>query len=187
MKNIIIASLVLASTVVANAAEVTVLKTNLPATRGFTNVDTRFYIDTEMKEAYAKIAVTEDETIYVQDCSSYGGGYYGGYRGPGYPYPGGYRGPGYPYPGGYPVPYCRTIPQTRSNTILADKVKIEGITMNGDDVIFQGADGDIVCGSMGRSRVFRVPTFYLSGKCDLDGNVVTENGQKVLVVKFKTK
>jgi hypothetical protein len=25
------------------------------------------------------------------------------------------------------------------------------------------------------------------GKCSLDGQVVTENGQKVLVVKFKTK
>lgn len=184
MKNLILASIVLASSVVANAAEITVLKTNLPATRGYTDVDTRFYIDTDMKEAYANVTVNDQETIYVRDCSyggGYGGGFPGGYRGPGYP--GGYRGPGYPYP----APYCRTIPQTRSNTILADKVKIEGITMNGDDVIYQGADGDVVCGSMGRSRVFRVPTFYLSGKCDLDGTVVTENGQKVLVVKFKTK
>ena len=185
MKKLIIASLVLVSTVVASAAEVTVLKTKLPAFRGSAEIDTSFYIDTEMKEAYADITVDELETFYVQDCS-YGGGYPGGYRGPGYP--GGYRGPGYPYPGGgYPVPYCRTIPQTRSITVLANKVKIEDITMNGDDVIYQGADGDVVCGSMGRSRVLRVPTFYLSGKCSLDGKVVIENGEKVLVVKFKTK
>lgn len=181
MKNLILASLVLASSIVAQAAEVTVLKTDLPATRGSTDIDTRFYIDTEMKEAYAKIEVNEIETIYVRSCS-YGGGFPGGYRGPGYP--GGYRGPGYPYPGGT---YCQTIPQTRSNTVLTDKVKIVDVTMNGDDVIYQGADGDVVCGSMGRSRVFRVPTFYLSGKCSLEGKVVSEDGKKLLVVKFKTK
>lgn len=184
MKQFIIASLMLASTVAALAADVTVLSTNLPATRGYTSVDTRFYIDTEMKEAYADIKVEEQETFYVQDCSNYGGWY-----GPGRPFPGGYRGPGYPFPPGhhYPGPYCRTIPQTRYNTVLADKVKIEGITMNGDDVIYQGDNGDVVCGTMGRSRVFRVPTFYLSGKCDLDGKVTVQNGQKVLVVKFTTK
>lgn len=188
MKNLILASIVLASSVVANAAEVTVLKAELPAIRGSAAIETRFYIDTEMKEAYANITVDEQETIYVRDCS-YGGGY-GGYNGPGFP--GGYRGPG--YPGGYngpgygnPRPYCRTIPQTRSNTVLTNKVKIADVTMNGDDVIYQGAEGDVVCGSMGRSRVFRVPTFYLSGNCSLDGKVVSENGQKVLVVKFKTK
>lgn len=182
MKNLILASIVLASSVVANAAEVTVLKADLPAIRGSAAIETRFYIDTEMKEAYANITVDEQETIYVRDCSY--GGYNGGYRGPGYP--GGYRGPGYPYPGN-PVPYCRTIPQTRSNTVLTNKVKIADVTMNGDEVIYQGAEGDVVCGTMGRSRVFRVPTFYLSGNCSLDGKVVTENGQKVLVVKFKTK
>lgn len=183
MKNLILASLVLASSVVANAAEFTVLKADLPAIRGYADIETRFYIDTEMKEAYANVKVDEQETIYVRDCSY--GGYNGGYRGPGYP--GGYRGPGYPYPGGYPVPYCRTVPQTRWNTVLTNKVKIADVTMNGDEVIYQGADGDVVCGSMGRSRVFRVPTFYLSGKCSLNGEVVTENGQKILVVKFKTK
>ena len=59
--------------------------------------------------------------------------------------------------------------------------------MNGDDVIYQGAEGDVVCGTMGRSRVFRVPTFYLSGKCDLEGTIVKENGMNKLSVKFKTK
>jgi hypothetical protein len=183
MKNLILASIVLASSVVANAAEVTVLKADLPAIRGAAAIETRFYIDTEMKEAYADIAVEEQATVYVRECSYVGGGY-GGYNGPGFP--GGYRGPGYPYPGN-PVPYCRTIPQTRSNTVLTNKVKISDVTMNGDDVIYQGADGDVVCGSMGRSRIFRVPTFYLSGKCSLDGKVVSENGKNVLVVKFKTK
>ena len=174
MKTFIIATLMLASTASALASDVTVLTTSLPATRGYTSVDTKFYIDTEMKEAFAKINVDEQVTIYVRECSG------GGYNGPGYP------GPGYPGPG-YPGRYCRTVPQTQYRNILSDKVKIEGMTMNGDDVIYQSAEGDVVCGTMGRSRVFRIPTFYLSGKCDLVGKIFNENGVNKLSVKFITK
>lgn len=179
MKTVIIATLVLASAAFAQASDVTVLTTNLPATRGITTVDTKFHIDTNMKEAYAKINVDEQTTILVQDCS--GGNYGGGYGG-GYPYPG----PRYPGPS-YPGRYCRTFPQTQYRSILSDKVKIEGMTMNGDDVIYQSAEGDVVCGTMGKSRVFRVPTFYLSGKCDLVGTIYNENGVSKVSVKFITK
>jgi len=174
MKKVIIASLVLASTAFAQAADVTVLATTLPATRGYTTVDTKFFIDTEMKEAFAKINVDEQVTVYVRQCN---GGYGPGPRpGPGYPGPG--------YPGGS---YCRTVPQTQYRSVLTDKVKIEGMTMNGDDVIYQSAEGDVVCGTMGRSRVFRIPTFYLSGKCELVGTIVRANGMNQLSVTFKTK
>jgi hypothetical protein len=173
MKNLILASLVLATTAFAHASEVTILSTEMPAGRGFTTVNTKFHIDTDMKEAFAKINVEEQITVYVQDCGGYGPGYP-------YPYP---RGPRYPYPG----TYCRTFPQTQYRTIMTDKVKIEDMTMNGNDVIYQGPEGDVVCGTMGRSRVFRVPTFYLSGKCDLDGSIVRENGVNKLTVKFRTK
>ncbi|MFP5386866.1 MAG: hypothetical protein ACLGHN_12350 [Bacteriovoracia bacterium] len=166
MKKMFLATLLVASTAFAQASEVTVLSTEIPATRGFTSVDTKFYIDTDMKEAYAKVHVQEQFTVYVRNCS----------YGPGYPYP-------YPYPG----QYCNTFPQTQYRTIMTDKVKIEGMTMNGDDVIYQGAEGDVVCGKMGRSRIFKVPTFYLSGKCDLDGKIVRENGVNKLTVKFITK
>ena len=169
MKKMILASLVLASTVFAQAAEVTILSTNIPPTRGLTRVETKFYIDTDMKEGFAKFMVEEQYTTYVRICNG----------GPGYPGP---RPTPRPYPG-----YCRTIPQTQYRTILTDKVKIEGMTMNGDDVIYQGAEGDVVCGTMGRSRVFRVPTFYLSGKCDLDGRVVRVAGANQLTITLKTK
>ena len=190
MRNFLAATLLLTSTAFAFATDVTVLTTNLPATRGYTTVDTGFYIDTEMKEAYAEIEVDEQISVSYQDCSyggTYGGGYGGGYgRGPigrggyGRPYPGPY---GRPYPG----PICRTATRMESNTVLTNKVKIEGVTMNGDEVIFQGADGDVVCGTMGRSRVFRVPTFYLSGNCSLSGKISLENGVQKLTVKFSAK
>jgi hypothetical protein len=174
MKIVITALLVLASVTVAQASDVTVLTANLPLTRGQTAVDTKFHIDTDMKEAFAKINVDEQVIIYVQNCS---GGYY--------PNPG--PNPR-PYPGpNYPGRYCRTVPQTHYRSILSDKVKIEGMTMNGNDVIYQGAEGDVVCGTMGTSRVFRIPTFYLSGKCDLVGTIYNENGVSKVSVKFITK
>ena len=161
MKTLIIASLVLVSSAFAQASDVTILSTNLPATRGYTSVDTKFIVDTEMKEAFAKINVDEQVTVMVRDCS-------GGH-------------------GPSPRRYCRTIPQTQYRTLFSDKVKIEGMTMNGDDVIYQSAEGDVVCGTMGRSRVFRIPTFYLSGKCDLVGSIVRENGGNKVSVRFVTK
>jgi hypothetical protein len=187
MRNFLAATLMLASTAFAFASDVTVLTTTLPATRGYTTVDTGFYIDTEMKEAYAEIEVDEQITVSYQDCS-YNGGYYGGGR-----YGGPVRGGRYgrPYPGqiGRPFPgnICRTATRTESNTILSNKVKIEGVTMNGDDVIYQGAEGDVVCGTMGRSRVFRVPTFYLSGNCSLQGKISELGGVKQLTVKLIVK
>ena len=170
MKKLFVASLLVISSAFAQAAEVTVLTTNVPATRGQTMVETKFHVDTEMKEAFAKVEVTEQVTAYVRVCN--GGGYYG----PGYPG----RYDRYPYPGNY---NCQTIPQYRYNTVLTDKAKIEGMTMNGDDVIYQGAEGDVFCGRMGKSRIFRVKTFFKSGKCDLVGKIA--NGK--LTVTFKTK
>lgn len=176
MRNFIFASMLIASTAFAHASEVTVLSTEVPSTRGHTSVETKFHIDTDMKEGFAKINVQEQFTVYVRNCN-YGPGH-------GFPYPGP-RGPGYPYP--YPGQYCHTMPQTQYRTIMTDKVKIEGMTMNGDEVIYQGAEGDVVCGKMGYSRIFKVPTFYLSGKCDLEGRIVRQNGVNKLTVKFITK
>jgi len=168
MKKFILALLVLASTAMASATEETVLKETLPATRGQVAVDARFHIDTDMNEAFADISVKDLVTVYVHDCTG-----------------GPYRGTGRPLP--HPSPYCRTFAQTNVYTVMSTKVKIEKVTMNGNEVIYQGAEGDVVCGTMGRSRVLRVPTFYLSGNCTLEGEVVSENGKNVAVVKFKTK
>jgi hypothetical protein len=176
MRNFLAATLLLTSTAFAFATDVTVLTTNLPATRGYTTVDAGFYIDTDMKEAYAEVEVNEQITVRFQDCS-FGGNYGGGY---GRPYPGPY---GRPYPGNY----CRQSTRIENNTVLTNKVKIAGMTMNGDDVIFQGADGDVVCGKMGRSRIFKVPTFYLSGNCKLEGTINEVMGVKTLNVKFIAK
>lgn len=163
MKTVILASLVFASTLLAHASDVTVLMTNLPATRGATTVETKFHVDTDMKEVFAEINAYEQVTTYVEHCS-------GGYNRP-----------------GFPRRTCHTVPQIRYQNIFTDQVKIKDMAMNDDDVIYQGPQGDVVCGTMGRSRVFRIPTFYLSGKCDLAGTIVNENGINKLSVKFITE
>jgi hypothetical protein len=161
MKKLFIATLLLTATVLAQAAEVTLVSTKLDSILGSTNVLTKFQINTEMKEAFAKIEVDEALTTYIPVCT----------------------GGGYPYP----APVCRSVPQVTIRTIFAETVKIEGMTMNGDEVIYQGQNGDVVCGKMGISRIFKRPTFFLSGKCSLEGNVQFVNGIKKLTVKFITK
>ena len=161
MKKFFIATLLLTSTILAQAAEVTLVSTKLDSILGSTNVLTKFQINTEMKEAFAEIKVDEALTTYVPVCTV------GGYP--------------------YPTPICRTVPQMTIRTIFAEKVKIEGMTMNGDEVIYQGQEGDVVCGKMGISRIFKKPTFFLSGKCSLQGDVQFVDGIKKLTVKFITK
>lgn len=169
MKKFVIAFLALSTSLFASASEITVMNAPVPYTRGFTTVDTRFYIDTDMKEGFAKVSVQEE--YYDHSYSRCWGGY-------------GPYGPGrYGYPGGY---YCGG-PSRYYHEVFSDTVKIEGLTTNGDEVIYQGPEGDVLCGRMGTSRVLKRPTFYLSGKCQLEGKIYLENGQKKVVVKFKTK
>ena len=153
MKTLALALMLISTSALAN--EVTLLVKTLPITRGLPSVSSKFSIDTDMKEGFAKVLVTEQYIEYVQRCN-----------------------------GGYPSgPICTTYPETRTNTVLTEKVKIEGMTTNGDDVIYQGTEGDVLCGTMKLSRVLRVPTLYLTGKCVLESRISNNS----VVVKFKTK
>ena len=175
MKTFILALLVLATTAVG-AAEITVLDSQIPMLRGRAFVDTKFYIDTNSHEGFAKVTVSEEEFITqwpVGYCNDWGHG--GGY---GRRFPGDYYGGRY---GRGHRCYPRTIPVQR--TVFEETVKIEGLVLEGTKFMYNGAEAVVDCGNMGVSRVFKVPTFYLSGNCKLDGKIF---GNKVQV-KFKTK
>lgn len=165
MKKMFITSLVLFSTALAHASSITLLSTDLPATDKPTTVKATFHIATDMKEAYAQVSVEEQITTYVQNCTYYGSGYFG---------------PGNASPGntGYG---CHMISKISYRPILSEKIKIKAMTMNGDDVIYQGRNGDVICGSM------RSSTFYPSSKCELSGKIVSRNGASKLSVTFTTK
>lgn len=158
MKMFIMTALLLSS-FVANAAEVNVLEADIRVFDTFrTHVDSRFHIDTNTNEGYVKVSVREDQIIYNGGNS---GGYYDQYG------------------RWHPIP---TPPQTTSINIMNKTVKVEGLSLVGNKVIYQGAEGEVDCGTMGVSRVFKVPTLYLNGNCKLESDLVhTRTGSKVVV------
>lgn len=81
--------------------------------------------------------------------------------------------------GGHRVPEHRT----RSVVVFQETVKIDGLMLMDDKVIYHGEDGDVDCGTMGVSRIFRRPTIYLSGNCKLSGKM----SRNQLTLKLKTK
>lgn len=155
MKSLIIAALALTATV-AQADVVEILNVNIPMSRSFaTRAFTRFYMDTQTGEGFAKVTATEER------YTDYG--------------PGGYYGPGGVY-------FPRT-PQTFPVVIFEETIKIDNLMLMNDQIIYHGVNGDVNCGKMGVSRVFKKPTIFLSGKCDLDADLRGTN----LKVNFVTK
>lgn len=73
-------------------------------------------------------------------------------------------------------------------TLLSETVKVEGLMLMGNQAVYQGAEGNVVCGTMGTSRVFKVPTLKLTGNCNLDATFVKGNrGTGKLTVTLQTK
>lgn len=93
------------------------------------------------------------------------------------------------YGGGYYDQYGRWYPQRMSIPFLIfeDLVKIEGLMLMDDKVIYNGADGDIDCGKMGLSRVLKKPTFFMNGNCTLSGRIFRNYNNSKVVVVLKTK
>ncbi len=71
--------------------------------------------------------------------------------------------------------------------IFQESAKIDGLMLMDDKVIYHGAEGDVDCGKMGVSRVFKKPTIYLSGNCKLSGNISGRYNDTKVVVVLKTK
>ncbi|WPU66705.1 hypothetical protein [Peredibacter starrii] len=159
MKKTLIAALVLATSI-ANAAEVTVLKTTVPTTARAYNQTAyaKFAIDFDTKETAAKILVTEE--IFNEWDGT-----------PGH----------YPFPNG---PWSPNRPMPSTMTVFSDSVKIDNLNLVDDKLIYLGAEGEVECGTMGVTRIFKKPTLLLNGNCKLEANV-SRKGE--LTVTFITK
>lgn len=89
--------------------------------------------------------------------------------------------------------WCTYEPRNRCdrgpiyNQVLNKMVKVEGLVLMGKDAVYMGAEGNVVCGTMGTSRVFKVPTLYLNGNCKLSGKVMRDGYAHKLVVTLETK
>ncbi len=153
MKKFVIALLAL-STSLAFAAEVQILDAALPVMDSYnSSVDARFQMDTTTGEGSVVVSVSELRWTHM------GGGY---------------------------DQWGRWYPGNRMEMpviIFKQSVKVEGLALHGDQVIYAGRDGDVNCGRLGQSSVLRRPTIYLSGKCKLSGKVTGNwNNARVNVV-----
>lgn len=73
-------------------------------------------------------------------------------------------------------------------TVYSETVKVDGLVLMGDQAVYQGAEGNVVCGTMGVSRVFKVPTLYLSGDCALTSTLMRDGRRaSKLIVTLITK
>lgn len=132
---------------VAQAAEITVLESKLTNTQSYyQSVDTRFQINQTTGQGYAEVTVFEDR------------------------YPLGSQYPGSHYPGpGWNGRHG--MPQPIPTVIYQNKIAIEGLILVGDKLIYQDVSGDVDCGTLGVSRIFKRPTIFLTGLCKLSGKV----------------
>jgi hypothetical protein len=162
MKKLLFSVLLLAVSLV-NAAEIRVLEAELPH-RSFmqARVNAHFYMDMNTHEGFVTVQVTEQVPDFGRS--------------------------GYcdmdPH-GNRCVPHGH--PQPNRIQIFSQKVKVDGLMLMGDKVIYHGAEGDVVCGTMGVSRVFKRPTIYLSGKCILSGKIVGRRSNSRVIVDLHTK
>jgi hypothetical protein len=163
MKKFLLAALVLVSTVAFAGETVTVLDQQLSGSGNYmTSVDARFQVDQDTAEGFVDVTVTEERPDY----GGYNGGMFCDQWGRCYP---------------------RRMPMPMPVVIFSQKVKVEGLMLMGDKVMYHGAEGNVECGTLGVSRVFRRPTIYLNGNCKLSGNVTGNYRNTRVVVTLKTK
>ena len=135
MKKLTVLALALVSTL-ANAEIVKIADATLSHS-GSTSTFTRFFMDQNSGEGYAKIATT----------------------------------------------YYPASSDDVPTVIFSKTVKIENLMLMGDQVVYRGTEGDVNCGTLGVSRIFKKPTINLTGNCSFESKTA---GNK-LEVFFVTK
>lgn len=146
----------------ALAEEVLILDAELRSMSSNASVNTSFQMDKVTDTGSVKVVVSE----IVYDYNPF-------------PYPGPMNCDRYGrcYPGHHqPIP--RTV------TLMNEMVRVQGLTLVGKKVMFEGQDGPVHCGTMGYTRIFKRPAIFLSGNCDLTGRI---NRRGNVVVKMLTR
>ena len=141
MKKLLLASLILGTTV-AQAADLNVVDVYLPMATSFDTVDSSFQMNTSTGAGSVKVTVTQQR----QD-----------------PFPHPYPGPCTPYGGCFPNPRPMPMPVV----IFDEMIPVNGLRLENKKVLFDGENGTVDCGTLGYSRILKIPTIYLSGNCTL--------------------
>lgn len=145
MKKLLIASLILGTTV-AQAADLNVLDVYIPMASSYDTVDSSFQMNTSTGAGSVKVTVTQQRANPFPNP---------------YPYPGGCN----PYSGCIPRPM--PMPQPTYVVIFDEMIPVNGLRLENKKVLFDGENGTVDCGTLGYSRILKIPTIYLSGNCTL--------------------
>lgn len=145
---------------------VRVVEDVIPNTTQFLFADAKFFMDTESSLGHAQVEVNEryQVTRWVEHC----------------------------YPVGdprFPSVSCRRVPHVEevNRVIYRHTELIPNLVLEGNKMVYHSDAGPVECGTLGTSRVFRRPTLYLSGKCQLDSRVVLDRAERKVIVDFKVK
>lgn len=141
----------------AYAAEITVVEHSIPHIRGRAYVDTSFYMNRTTNEGFVNVTVTDEFLT---------------------------RNVGIPC---LPYEACQSLPTSTSIDIFQDSIKVDGLELIDNKIMFQSTDGAVECGTLGVSRVLRRPTIYLNGNCQLTAKILRESSGNRVIVKLKTK
>ena len=142
---------------IVHAAEVTILEAEVPRLESFNTMVDSRF---QMNQSTGEGFV---QVTVTENRPQWGGGHYDQW------------GRHYPHRTEMPV------------VVFQDTVKVDGLMLMNDEVVYHGTEGDVICGKMGLSRIFKRPTIYLNGNCKLTGRLSGRTFQKKVIVTLKTK
>ena len=79
------------------------------------------------------------------------------------------------------------MPDFDYRIVFTENVMVPNLTLEADKLVYRGPMGAIECATLGRSRVLRRPTLFMSGACQAKTAIVKINGISHLQLKFITQ
>lgn len=154
-------AILLTTTFTAHAKRILVADLDGASFRTSDQFDSRFFFNTTSGEGSVDIDVTRVQSLPETVCT-----------------------------GGGPIgtgSYCRIQMRNFYTTLLKTLVSIPDLRLEGNTATYYSPDGAVVCGTMKISRYLNIRTFYLSGNCSFEENLVKVDGKNRLQVYFITK
>ena len=166
MKFLVLLFALMTSSFAFASETVRVLEDVIPNTTNITTSSAKFYMDKASSLGYAQVEVSERYQVihWMDHCISNGDPR-------------------------FPRVICQRVPRVeeRSRTIYQHTELIPGLVLNDKTMVYQGQNGDIECGTLGTSRIFKRPTLNLNGKCKLQTKVLLDRADRKVIVDFKAE
>ncbi len=86
-----------------------------------------------------------------------------------------------------PIMERECLPDFEYRVVLTENVMVPNLSLEADKLIYRGPMGAIECATLGRSRVLRRPTLFMSGACTAKTAIVKKEGISYLQLKFITQ